>query len=64
MLTSLLGLHFVWSLWFSQKPIIFEDAREGFERLIKALKNHQSTVVGLHGDTEGYILVLWSKTGL
>ena len=61
----MLGLHLVWSLWFSQKPIIFEDAREGFERLIKALKNHQSTaVVGCHGDPEGYILVLWSKTGL
>ena len=31
----MLGLHLVWCLWFSQKPIIIQDAREGVERLIK-----------------------------
>ena len=34
----MLGLHLVWWLWFSQKPTIFQDAREGVERLIKALE--------------------------
>ncbi len=38
----MLGLHLVWCLWLNQEPIIFQDAREGLERLIKALKNRQS----------------------
>ena len=45
----MLGLHLVWHLWFSQKPIIIQDAREGLEHLIKALKNSQSTMECLHG---------------
>ena len=45
----MLGLHFVWSHWFSQKPTIFQEAREGLERLIKALENRQSTMECLHG---------------
>jgi hypothetical protein len=38
----MLGLHLVWYLWLNQEPIIFQDAREGLECLIKALKNRQS----------------------
>ena len=45
----MLGLHLVWCLWFSQKPIIIQDAREGVERLIKALENRQNTMECLHG---------------
>ena len=30
----MLGLHLVWCLWFSQKPIIIQDATEGVERII------------------------------
>ena len=45
----MLGLHLVWCLWFSQKPIIIQDAREGVEHLIKALENHQNTMECLHG---------------
>ncbi len=40
----MLGLHLVWCLWLNQKPIIFQDAREGLERLIKGLKNRQSAM--------------------
>ena len=39
----------VWCLWFSQKPVIIQNAREGVERLIKALENRQSTMECLHG---------------
>ena len=35
-------------LWFSQQPIIIQDAREGLEHLIKALKNSQSAMECLH----------------
>ena len=45
----MLGLHFVWSLWLSQKPTIFRDATEGLERLIKVLENRQSAMECLHG---------------
>ncbi len=45
----MLGLHLVWCLWLNQKPIIFQDAREGLGRLIKALKNRQSAMECLHG---------------
>ena len=45
----MLGLHLVWCLWFCQKPIIIQDAREGVERLIKALENRQNTMECLHG---------------
>ena len=47
----MLGLHLVWCLWFSQKPIIIQDAREGVERLIKALENRQNTMECLHALT-------------
>ena len=67
----MLGLHLVWCLWLNQKPIIIQDAREGLERLIKALRNRQSAMECLHGftsifygDAKGYILVLCSKTEL
>ena len=45
----MLGLHFVWCLWFSQKRTIFQEAREGLERLIKALESRQNTMECLHG---------------
>ena len=45
----MLGLHLVWCLWFNQKPIIIQDAREGVECLIKALKNRQNTMECLLG---------------
>ena len=45
----MLGLHLVWNLRFSRKPIIIQDARERLEHLNKALKNSQSTMECLHG---------------
>ena len=45
----MLGLHFVWCLWFSQKRTIFQEAREGLERLIKALESRQNTMECLPG---------------
>ena len=45
----MLGLHLVWSLWLARESILVQDAREGVERLIKALENRQNTMECLHG---------------
>ena len=42
----MLGLHLVWCLWFSQKPIFIQDAREGVERLYLA---RNTRVIFLNG---------------